>query len=102
VFVGFDWRALRRIRARAPGMAAWFTTDRLAGDARGVIDGIAAAGADGWFPNYPDATPENVAHARANGLKVGAWTVNEPPDMRRLADLDAICTDRPDLLQSLE
>ena len=32
------------------------------------------------------------------GLKVGAWTVNEPADMARLSDLDAICTDRPDLL----
>ena len=37
---------------------------------------IAAAGAQGWFPNFRDATPDNVAYARACGLKVGAWTVN--------------------------
>lgn len=102
VFVGFDWRGLARIRRRAPDAKIWFTTDKLTGDAHGVIDGIAAAGAEGWFPNYPDATAENIAYARARGLKLGAWTVNDVTAMRRLTDLDAICTDRPDLLQSLE
>jgi glycerophosphoryl diester phosphodiesterase len=102
IFVGFDWRALVRIRARDPGAACWFTTDKLSGDARAVIDIIAAAGGEGWFPNFPDAMPENVAYARAKGLKVGAWTVNRRDDMQRLKDLDAICTDRPDLLQALD
>jgi len=102
IFVGFDWRALVRIRARDPGAACWFTTDKLSGDARPVIDIIAAAGGEGWFPNFPDATPENVAYARAKGLKLGAWTVNRRDDMQRLSGLDAICTDRPDLLQALE
>ena len=101
VFVGFDWRALIRIRARDPGAACWFTTDKLEGDARPVIDIIAAAGGEGWFPSIPDATPENVAYARGKGLKVGAWTVNDPAQMRRLKDLDALCTDRPDLLAGL-
>jgi len=27
--------------------------------------------------------------------------VNDPADMRRLMELDAICTDRPDLLKKL-
>ena len=100
IYVGFDWRALARIRQR--GGACWFTTDRLSGDARPVIDRIAQAGVQGWFPNFPDATPDNVAYARTRGLKVGAWTVNDPIDMRRLTQLDAICTDRPDLLQAFE
>ena len=101
IFVGFDWRALVRLRQRDAGAACWFTTDRLSGDARPVIDAIAASGGQGWFPNFMDATPENIAHARAKGLKVGAWTVNAPADMRRLMGLDAICTDRPDLLAGL-
>jgi glycerophosphoryl diester phosphodiesterase len=101
IFVGFDWRALVRIRARDPGAACWFTTDKLSGDARPVIDIIAAAGGEGWFPNFLDATPENIAYARVKGLKVGAWTVNRRDDMERLSDLDAICTDRPDLLSAL-
>jgi len=99
VFVGFDWRAL--VPLAAHGAACWFTTDKLSGDARPVMDAIVQAGGQGWFPNFPDATPENVAHARKRGLRVGAWTVNDPADMRRLMDLDAICTDRPDLLAGL-
>jgi glycerophosphoryl diester phosphodiesterase len=45
-----------------------------------------------------------VALARARGLQVGAWTVNQPDEMKRLIELklDAICTDRPDVLQTLE
>jgi glycerophosphoryl diester phosphodiesterase len=100
IYVGFDWRALAPLVAR--GAQCWFTTDRLQGDARPVIDAIAAAGGQGWFPNFPDATPGNVAYARARGLRVGAWTVNDPAGMARLADLDAICTDRPDLLAGLK
>jgi glycerophosphoryl diester phosphodiesterase len=61
---------------------------------------IHAAGGDGWFPYFPDATDDAVAEAKSLGLKVGAWTVNEPSDMKTLIarGLDGICTDRPDLL----
>lgn len=100
VFVGFDWRALLPLVKR--GATCWFTTDRLSGDVRPVIDMIAGAGAQGWFPYFADATPENVACARERGLKVGAWTVNRRDDMERLKSLDAICTDRPDLLQAFK
>jgi glycerophosphoryl diester phosphodiesterase len=102
IFVGFDWRALARIRVRDPRAVCWFTTDKLKGDPKPVIATIAAAGGQGWFPHFADATPDNVAYARTRGLKVGAWTVNRRDDMRALAGLDAICTDRPDLLQALE
>jgi glycerophosphoryl diester phosphodiesterase len=99
IFVGFDWRALLPLAAL--GVSCWFTTDRLEGDVRPVINAIAEAGGQGWFPNFLDATPDSIAYARAKGLKVGAWTVNEPADMTRLKGLDALCTDRPDLLAGL-
>lgn len=104
IFVGFDWRGLARIKARSKDARAWFTTDDLTGDARVVLDVIKASGGDGWFPRFQDATPEWVAQARARGLQVGAWTVNAPDEMKRLIglELDAICTDRPDLLQAFE
>jgi glycerophosphoryl diester phosphodiesterase len=65
-----------------------------------VAKAIRAAGGDGWFPSYTDATAELVAEAKSLGLAVGAWTVNDPADMRRLIalGLDGLCTDRPDLL----
>lgn len=99
IYVGFDWRALARIRDL--GGMCWFTTDRLSGDARPAIDRIVAAGGQGWFPHFLDAAPDAVAYARECGLKVGAWTVNDAGDLTRLADLDALCTDRPDILAAL-
>lgn len=68
-----------------------------------VLKAIKAAGGDGWFPTYTDISRDSVAEARALGLKVGAWTVDSEAEMRRLVDLklDAICTDRPDLLSQL-
>jgi glycerophosphoryl diester phosphodiesterase len=65
-----------------------------------ILRAIKAAGGEGWFPTFTDINPQSVAEAHALGLKVGAWTVDEPADMKRMLDLrlDAICTDRPDLL----
>ena len=104
IFVGFDWRGLARIKSRASGARCWFTTDKLPGEVQPVLDFIKAAGGDGWFPHHRDVADASVAGARMHGLQVGAWTVNDPADMKRLLDLklDAICTDRPDLLQTLE
>jgi len=99
IYVGFDWRALARIRRL--GGTCWFTTDKLSGHPKPMIDAIVKAGGQGWFSNFADVTIDSVAYARLQGLKVGAWTVNDPGDMRRLMHLDAICTDRPDILSSL-
>jgi len=68
-----------------------------------ILKAIKAAGGEGWFPPHRDVTRERVAEARSLGLKVGTWTVNEPDEMRSMISLglDAICTDRPDLLSEL-
>jgi glycerophosphoryl diester phosphodiesterase len=104
VYVGFDWRALLRARDRQPAARCWFTTDKLEGDVTPVLNAIAASGGEGWFANWRDLTADRAAQARALGLKLAAWTVNDGPEMRRLATLgiDAICTDRPDLLQTFK
>jgi glycerophosphoryl diester phosphodiesterase len=69
-----------------------------------ILKAIRAAGGDGWFPTYTDINAQSVAEARSLGLKVGAWTVDAEADMRRLIDLglDAICTDRPDILAQMK
>ncbi len=36
IFVGFDWRALLRVKQKFPAARCWFTTDRLPGDATPV------------------------------------------------------------------
>ncbi|MGA7676683.1 MAG: glycerophosphodiester phosphodiesterase family protein [Rhizomicrobium sp.] len=101
VFVGFDWPGLLHVKKIAPAAQCWFSTMTFAG--LPVLDEIKAKGGDGWFPAWTDATDEAVRGARGFGLKVGAWTVNDPAQMHMLITrgLDAICTDRPDLLAAL-
>lgn len=104
VYVGFDWRALLRVKEKQPAARCWFTTDKLQDDVTPVLKAINVSGGEGWFPNWRDLTAERGAQARALGLKLAAWTVNDPAEMQRLTALgiDAICSDRPDLLQALE
>ena len=100
IVVGFDWRGLSYVLAQAPNVRCWFTTAAGAVDAA-TLAHIRQAGADGWFADYRDASPAHMEQARALGLKLGAWTVNEPADLARLSALDALCTDRPDRLARL-
>jgi glycerophosphoryl diester phosphodiesterase len=69
-----------------------------------ILKAIKAAGGDGWFPMHRDVTGALVAEARALGLKIGAWTADDPIEMQRLIALgiDAICTDRPDILAGIK
>jgi glycerophosphoryl diester phosphodiesterase len=143
VFVGFDWRGLRRIKDLAPGAQCWFTTlaqswfgesapppqddppaepalrmlrhwsqtgtspwaagyDAVRyGDS--ILAAIKAAGGDGWFPFFRDADRDTIAEAHDRGLKVGAWTVDDPASMRTLIEngIDALCTDRTDLIMDM-
>jgi glycerophosphoryl diester phosphodiesterase len=66
-----------------------------------ILQAIKDAGGEGWFPFWRDADTAMQDEARRLGLKVGAWTVNEAADMRALSSLDAICTDRPDVLKGI-
>ena len=93
--------ALQMLRQWArTGTSPWAAGYDAAQYGGSMLRAMKMAGADGWFPMYRDATPECIAEAHALGLKVGAWTVDDPTEMGVLIDsgIDAICTDRPDLL----
>jgi glycerophosphoryl diester phosphodiesterase len=83
-------------RAGNAPWAAGFDPARFGGSIAAALN---AAGADGWFPHFSDATERAIEEAHRRGLKVGVWTVNDPGEMRTLAarGVDAICTDRPEL-----
>ena len=51
-------------------------------------------------PYYPYINEAYMAQARARGLAVNTWTVNDPADALRLRDLGvgAVITDRPDVI----
>jgi glycerophosphoryl diester phosphodiesterase len=104
IFVGFDWRALARVKQRQPGAEIWCTTDEKIEGNAGLFDIIKGMGGAGWFPHFSSLTNDAAILACSHGLKLAAWTVNEEAEMRRLMALgvDAICTDRPDVLQAFE
>lgn len=87
---GYDWRH---------ETGATFAARMIAAMGRGKQDGVC----DGWFAWHGDVTPDNISLARAAGLSISCWTVDDENEMRRLAALgvDAILTDRPDRLANV-
>ena len=121
----FDWRTLGAFRRLAPEIArVCLTVERGANDniQRGRpgpspwtagldIDDfggstpqlVKAAGCAGWSPLYLDLSDAALNEAKALGLTVIPWTVNEPADMDRLiaAGVDGLITDYPDRLRAV-
>jgi glycerophosphoryl diester phosphodiesterase len=121
----FDWRTLAAARAQAPGLATscltiigrnfdnvtgafgrpsrWTNGLELAAYDHSVPRLVQAAGCGTWAMQFGNLTPGALAEARALGLKVIPWTVNEPADMARLVDwqVDGLITDYPDRLRKV-
>jgi glycerophosphoryl diester phosphodiesterase len=121
----FDWRTLAAMRRIAPEIArVCLTAETLNFDtirrgeagpspwlggldiddfAGSVPRLVAAADCQTWSPHYRNARPDEIAAARALGLKVIPWTVNERADMERLIaqGVDGIITDYPDRLRAV-
>ncbi len=114
----FDWRTLKVVQAEAPEIAtvylstergwlkaatadsAWTAGLRLA-DFGSIAKMVHAAGGRIWAPFFGDIDATRLTEARALGLKVVVWTVNDPKDIATMLDLqvDGIISDRPDLVR---
>jgi glycerophosphoryl diester phosphodiesterase len=113
----FDWRTLALVRRRAPGVAtaalsaqrpdfdtvasgAWTAGLDLAAHGGSVPRLVQSLGAPIWSPNFRDLTTERLAEARALGLRVIPWTVNDPADIERLMawGVDGLISDDPALV----
>ena len=116
----FDWRTLQVVQKEAPeirtmylssprtlarlangGPSPWlagFDLDRFGGS---LPQAVHAAGGRIWAPNQTYLTPALRAEAKALGVSVIPWTVNDPAMMNKLLDMgvDGIISDRPDLVQ---
>lgn len=116
----FDWSSLQLVQKEAPEIRTMYLTSPrtlkpedgkpspwLAGfapEAHGgsVPQAVHAAGGRIWAPNQTFLTPALLAEARALGLTVIPWTVNDPAMILKLLDMgvDGIISDRPDLVQA--
>jgi glycerophosphoryl diester phosphodiesterase len=116
----FDWSTLQVIQKEAPEIRTMYLTSsqtlkrgsyggyspwlagfapELHGDS--VPRAVHAAGGRIWAPNHTFLTPAMLAEARALGIVVIPWTVNEPSTIAKLLNMgvDGIISDRPDLVR---
>jgi glycerophosphoryl diester phosphodiesterase len=94
----FDWRTLAVVQAEAPEIATVYLTGAKFTDAPKRVQ---AAGGRIWSPNFAVVDAEVLREARALGLQVVVWTVNEPAHIAAMLELgvDGIISDRPDLVR---
>jgi glycerophosphoryl diester phosphodiesterase len=105
--LAFDWAVLRAVAACNPALRRVCLTAPKTAQQRALWWGpgfegssipqaVAATGAWGWAAEQKHLTEAEIDEAHELGLKVFAWTVNEPEDFARLAPLaDGIITDHP-------
>ena len=90
----FDWRAVKAAEREAPEIATAYLTE--ARDS--VLAKVREAGAKTWAPDYQALDGQTLEEAHRAGIRVVAWTVNEPRDIARLVawGVDGIISDYPD------
>ena len=119
----FDWRTLQVVQKIAPEIAtAYLSVQRrfdnigaarpegsnwTAGfqfrDHGSIPRMIKAAGGSIWSAYFGDLDADKVKEAQSLGLKVLAWTVNDPAAMEKMLahGVDGLITDRPDIARKL-
>jgi len=119
----FDWRTLQVVQREAPEIATVYLTARQdwldnigAGSALGspwtagfgfaqyqsVPRMVHAAGGRIWSPYYGDLDAAQLKEARALGIAVVVWTVNDPALIAAMMDLgvDGIISDYPERVRA--
>ena len=94
----FDAAAMRTVRALRPELPTALVVEDE-GDLAGALQEAARAGHRALHPEWKLVDRALVKRARALGLELRAWTVNDADDIRRLAKLgvDGLITDVPDV-----
>jgi glycerophosphoryl diester phosphodiesterase len=102
VYLSAQRQWLDNIAASAPQPSAWTAGLKYA-DFSSVPRMVKAAGGQYWSVYFGDLDPARLKEAKALGLKVLVWTVNDAPTMERMLDLgvDGLITDRPDIARKV-
>ncbi len=109
---GFDAQTLVDFAAAVPGAPAYWTVDPPIDDRdkehpvalpypRGVVAEAKRHGFPGLALYFGSVTEELLADAKAAGLEIDVWTINEAPELSKWTareDIRWIETDRPDLI----
>jgi glycerophosphoryl diester phosphodiesterase len=101
--MAFDWAVLERLRElsatlRLTGLLSRRGAEQLGG-VQVAAERLARLKVNDLGIERTLLTPDAVAAARAAGLTIGVWTVNETDELRAAlaAGVDYVTTDRPDL-----
>ena len=91
----FDYRTLKVVEREAPEIATAYLTARRHST---EPEKVHALGARIWSPEFSVLNAEIVGKAKALGMKIVPWTVNEPADIARVLalEVDGIISDYPD------
>jgi glycerophosphoryl diester phosphodiesterase len=101
--MAFDWAVLERLRELSPTLRLTGLLGRRGaeqiGGVRPAVERLARLKVNDLGIERTLLAPEAVAAARAAGLTIGVWTVNEADELRAAlaAGVDYVTTDRPDL-----
>ncbi len=101
--MAFEWNTIERLRALAPTVRLTGLLSQAAAASKGGLCAaaarLAAIQGNDLGIERPLLSAATVATARAAGLTIGVWTVNEADELRRALAIgvDYVTTDRPDL-----
>jgi len=97
----FAWDTLRAVRQLDSVAEIWPLTERVADDLFAVATELESPAVSLFTGAYTDESAVSLHDA---GLRVVVWTVNDPREARRVADLGAfaLCTDDPQRISSTD
>jgi len=95
----FAWDTLRAVRQLDSVAEIWPLAERVADDLFAVAAELESPAVSLFTGAYTDESAVSLNNA---GLRVVVWTVNDPREARRVADLGAfaLCTDDPQRISS--
>jgi glycerophosphoryl diester phosphodiesterase len=99
-FSSFAWDTLRSVRRLDPVAEIWPLAEHVGDDLIAITAELASPAVSLLTAAY---TTESAAELRDAGLRVVVWTVNDPREARRVADLGAfaLCTDDPQRISAI-